>query len=112
MFSVAIPMRRPGSSDYLINILSQFSGLRFIAMEKNWISTVHGGSPSHFATDGQSVSMSWYRAPSGAHDQIFVNYSTATVLSYSGALSDERSGLSFVSHSLKVFANMYIYMYF
>jgi hypothetical protein len=36
-----------------------------------------------------------------AHDQIFVNCMTATVLSYSGALSDERSGLSFVGHSLK-----------
>jgi hypothetical protein len=29
-------------------------------------------SLSHIATDGQSVSLSWYRAPSGAHDQIFV----------------------------------------
>jgi hypothetical protein len=50
---------------------------------------------SHFATDGQSVSMSWGRAPSGVHDQIFVNCLSATVLSYEGALSDERSGLSF-----------------
>jgi hypothetical protein len=29
-------------------------------------------SPSHIATDGHSVSKSWYRAPSGAHDQIFI----------------------------------------
>jgi hypothetical protein len=29
-------------------------------------------SLSHIATDGQSVCLSWYRAPSGAHDQIFV----------------------------------------
>jgi hypothetical protein len=58
-------------------------------------------TPSHFATDGRSVSMSWCRAPSEAHDQTFVNCLTVTVLSYSGALSDERSGLSFVSHSLK-----------
>ena len=29
-------------------------------------------SPSHIATDGQSVSKSWCRAPSGAHDQIFI----------------------------------------
>jgi hypothetical protein len=29
-------------------------------------------SQSHIATDGQSVSKSWYRAPSGAHDQIFI----------------------------------------
>jgi hypothetical protein len=48
-------------------------------------------------TDGRSVSMSWFRAPSGAHDQIFVNCLTVTVLPYSGALSDYRSGLSFVT---------------
>jgi hypothetical protein len=29
-------------------------------------------SLSHIATDGLSVCLSWYRAPSGAHDQIFV----------------------------------------
>jgi hypothetical protein len=58
-------------------------------------------SQSHFVTDGQSVSqsvrMSWFRAPSEAHDHKFVNCLTAMVLSYSGALSDERSGLSFVT---------------
>jgi hypothetical protein len=29
-------------------------------------------SQSHIATDGQSVNNSWCRAPSGAHDQIFI----------------------------------------
>jgi hypothetical protein len=29
-------------------------------------------SQSHIATDGQSVSQSWCRAPSAAHDQIFI----------------------------------------
>jgi hypothetical protein len=29
-------------------------------------------SQSYIATDGQSVSKSWCRAPSGAHDQIFI----------------------------------------
>jgi hypothetical protein len=29
-------------------------------------------SQSHIATDGQSISKSWRRAPSGAHDQIFI----------------------------------------
>jgi hypothetical protein len=29
-------------------------------------------SPSHIATDGQSVSKSWCQAPSEAHDQIFI----------------------------------------
>jgi hypothetical protein len=35
-------------------------------------------SQSHFTTDSQSVCLSWCRAPSGAHDQIFIsieNYS-------------------------------------
>jgi hypothetical protein len=36
-------------------------------------------SQSHIETDGQSVSLSWCRAPSGAHDQILV-----TVLSLGG----------------------------
>jgi hypothetical protein len=30
-------------------------------------------SQSHIATDGHSVSQSWCRAPSGAHDQIFIS---------------------------------------
>jgi hypothetical protein len=29
-------------------------------------------SQSHITTDGQSVNPSWCRAPSGAHDQIFI----------------------------------------
>jgi hypothetical protein len=29
-------------------------------------------SQSHFATDSQSVCLFWCRAPSGAHDQIFI----------------------------------------
>jgi hypothetical protein len=32
----------------------------------------HSQSQSHIATDGQSVSKSWCRAPSGVHDQIFI----------------------------------------
>jgi hypothetical protein len=50
-------------------------------------------SHSHFATDGRSVSMSWCRALSATHDQMFVNCLTVTVLPCSGDLSDERSGL-------------------
>jgi hypothetical protein len=54
-------------------------------------------SQSHIATDGQAVSKSWCRAPSGAHDQIYVYYYlTITVLLLWGALADERTGLSFV----------------
>jgi hypothetical protein len=37
-------------------------------------------SQSHIATDGQSVSKSWYRAPSRARDQIFIIFLTVTVL--------------------------------
>jgi hypothetical protein len=39
----------------------------------------------------QSVSQSWCRAPSVAHDQIFI-----IVLTVTGALSDERMALPFV----------------
>jgi hypothetical protein len=34
--------------------------------------SVSSQSQSHIVTDGQSVSKSWCRAPSGAHDQIFI----------------------------------------
>jgi hypothetical protein len=34
--------------------------------------TSQSKSQSHIATDGQSVSKSWCRAPSGAHDQILI----------------------------------------
>jgi hypothetical protein len=53
-------------------------------------------SQSYFTADGQSVSKSWCRAQSGTFDQrsFFLKVS---VLSFGGALSDERSGLSFVS---------------
>jgi hypothetical protein len=53
-------------------------------------------SRSHIATDGQSISKSWCRVPSGAHDQIFITLLTVTVLFLWGALSDEKTGLSFV----------------
>jgi hypothetical protein len=54
-------------------------------------------SLSHIATDGQSVCLSWYRAPPGAHDQIFVTvWQFPFCLCGGGALSDERVGLSFV----------------
>jgi hypothetical protein len=51
-------------------------------------------SQSHITTDGQSVSKSWYRAPSGAHDQIFICLTVMFLFPW-GALSDERTGLSF-----------------
>jgi hypothetical protein len=36
------------------------------------LSTPESESESHIATDGQSISKSWCRAPSGARDQIFI----------------------------------------
>jgi hypothetical protein len=56
-------------------------------------------SQSHITTDGRSDSLSWCRARSATCDQIFFSLKAA-VLSLLGALSDERSGLSFVSISL------------
>jgi hypothetical protein len=52
-------------------------------------------SQSHIATDGQSVSQSWYRAPPGAHDQIFIVVWHLRSC-FCGAPSVERTGLSFV----------------
>jgi hypothetical protein len=51
---------------------------------------------SHIATDSQSVSKSWCRAPSGAYDQIFITVWQLRSRFLWCALSDERTGLSFV----------------
>jgi hypothetical protein len=56
-------------------------------------------SQSHIATDGQSVCLSWCRAPSGAHDQILLTVWQLLSCPWEGTLSDERTGLSFVSQS-------------
>jgi hypothetical protein len=45
---------------------------------------------------GQSVSKSWCRAPSGAHDQIFITVWQLRSCFLWGALSGMRTGLSFV----------------
>jgi hypothetical protein len=70
----------------LLNYLSTRANLLFYQSQ----------SQSHIATDGQSVSKSWYRAPSGAHDQKFLLLFDSYGLALWGALSDERTGLSFV----------------
>jgi hypothetical protein len=60
------------------------------------LSTQEIQSQSHIATGDQSVSKSWYRAPSwGPWPDIYCS-STVTVLFLFGALSDERMGLSFI----------------
>jgi hypothetical protein len=54
---------------------------------------------SHIATDGQSVCVSWCRAPSGVHDQIFVTVRqlrSCPLGGGGGAPADEGPGPSFV----------------
>jgi hypothetical protein len=70
-------------------------------------------SQSHITTDSQSVGLSWCRAPSGAHDQIFVylfGLVNVTILSMGGVLSDERSGLSLMFCILSA-SNLYVKAY-
>jgi hypothetical protein len=67
-------------------------------------------SQSHITTIGQSVSMSWCRAQSGTFGQRFFFQSYCLVFFW-GALSDERSGPSFVSlcqYSLQWSVSIYI----
>jgi hypothetical protein len=60
---------------FSVNVaLLAFCGIKTGAVSKeSWINT-DCQSQSHFTTDGQSVSPSWCRAQSGAHDQIFILY--------------------------------------
>jgi hypothetical protein len=62
-------------------------------------------SQSYFAIDSLSVSTSWCRAHSGTYDQMLFSFRSLMsevfcLVSFLGALSDEKSGLSFVSLSL------------
>jgi hypothetical protein len=52
-------------------------------------------SESHVTTDGQSASFSWNKAPIWALRPNFYYYQTVAGLLMWGALSDERTGLSF-----------------
>jgi hypothetical protein len=49
---------------------------------------------SQFTADGRSVSLSWLRAPSGTHDQIFALVWTVVVLSTLGGSLSPRHGAS------------------
>jgi hypothetical protein len=62
------------------------------------VKSISSQSQSHIATDGQSVSKSWCRAPFETYDQIFstVWQLRSCFFFLWGALSDERTGLSFV----------------
>jgi hypothetical protein len=50
----------------------QRAASRYIRIMDPGTSQSQSQSQSHISTDGQSVSLSWCRAPAGAHDQIFV----------------------------------------
>jgi hypothetical protein len=47
-------------------------------------------SHSHIATDGQSISKSWCRAPSGDHDQIFITLWQSRSCFFTGTSSRQR----------------------
>jgi hypothetical protein len=69
-------------------------------------------SQSYITTDGQSVCVSWCRAPSGAHDQIFVYCLTVTVLSMGGRpLWRESGSVLCLSQSTVIAKCRYIHIY-
>jgi hypothetical protein len=64
----------------------------------DWTQSV-SQSESESNCDWRSVSLSWCRAPSGAHDQILITVWQLLSCPWKGVLSNERTGLSFVSQS-------------
>jgi hypothetical protein len=81
---------------------SNSSGHSVVPLELRNSSEVNSESESYVTTDGQSASLSWYKAPiRGLRPDFYfcTEYGirlTATFLIPWGALSDERTGLSFV----------------
>jgi hypothetical protein len=71
-----------------------------------WKLFLFSQSQSHIATDGQSVCLSWCRA----HDQILITVWQLLSCPWEDALSDERTGLSFISHQLSVCTISTFYM--
>jgi hypothetical protein len=61
--------------------------LRFMAASNSQLTNKSNSSESHITTDGQLAGQSWFQAPSGAQDQIFV---TVRLLSSSYSLSTDR----------------------
>jgi hypothetical protein len=53
------------------NIVVQYSIGPTITLDGGTTAREYVNSQSHFTTDSQSVRLSWCRAPSGTHDQIF-----------------------------------------
>jgi hypothetical protein len=78
---------------------SVYSPIRLLWKKKSW---EESESVSYVTTDGQSASLSWYKAPiRGLRPDFYFRTEygirlTVTFLIPWGALSDERTGLSFV----------------
>jgi hypothetical protein len=84
----------PPGTGFPFHRLLQLAGLRWRYSTRTpheMLTNPQSQSQSHNATDGQSVSQSWCRAQSGAHDQDIYYCLTVTVLFLWGALSDERA---------------------
>jgi hypothetical protein len=69
---------KPTIGNASLHKISNDNGVRVVNFATSKSLTVkitmfpHCQSQSHIATDGQSASKSWCRAPSGAYDQIFI----------------------------------------
>jgi hypothetical protein len=72
---------------YIVTVLFLWGAL---SDERTGLWNCFSQSQSHIATDGQLVK-SWYRAPSGDHDQIFITVWQLRFCFLWGALSDERT---------------------
>jgi hypothetical protein len=68
------------------SLLTHWTPLRMLGMSE---------SESYVTTDGQSASLSWYKAPLWSPRSDFYYCQTVPDLLMSGALSDERTGVSF-----------------
>jgi hypothetical protein len=64
----ALSVERLDSTFFEARLTPALVGLVSCRIRSNWSP---GPSPSHIATDGPSVCLSWCEAPAGAHDQIF-----------------------------------------
>jgi hypothetical protein len=67
-------------------------------------------SPSGFATDGQSASLSWCRAPSGTHDQMFSLGSDHYSMSRHVASCLTRGRVCHLSHVLVFVKSVHTYI--
>jgi hypothetical protein len=82
----------------MLNVL--FTGFQLTTEQNQTMNELSIQSQSDIATDGQSVSQSWCRAPLWDSWPDIYYCLTVTILLLWGALSDERTGLSSVQCSL------------